>query len=153
MRFCETANSKASRFQKFLRKFLAGISILREPAIIRGVLLTSLGSWGCLWLGIWSLLQNVQPSNPWLSALAVLLLINVAGILPLTPSSVGPFQWACIFALSYFGADQTAAVAFSLILQGVRVLAALLAGVWAMAFGFLQSKLMLDLAGEKLAET
>ncbi|MCG8608333.1 flippase-like domain-containing protein [bacterium] len=117
---------RTSRLKQCFHRFMTGIAILKKPAILRGVVLTSVGSWCCLWLGIWCLVQNLQPSSHTMAALAVLLLINIAGLLPITPSSVGPFQWACILALSHFGVAQTEAVAFSLILQAVRIIAAVL---------------------------
>jgi uncharacterized protein (TIRG00374 family) len=134
----DLVGSDLNRLKRSFHRFMSGIVILRTPEILWGVVFTSVGSWCCLWLGIWSLVQNLQPSNPALAALAVLLLINMAGILPLTPSSVGPFQWACIFSLSYFGVGQTEAVSFSLILQAVRIVAAALLAALGATAGYLR---------------
>ena len=130
-----------SRIQKLWRNFLSGLTILRDPSILFGTVLSSIGSWCCLWFGIFCLAQNVQPSNPFVGALAVLLCIHILSLLPLTPSSVGPFQWGCIFAFSYFGVNQTDAVAFSLLLQGVRIIAAILTGMGALAFDYFRPSL------------
>ncbi|MFQ5605444.1 MAG: lysylphosphatidylglycerol synthase transmembrane domain-containing protein [bacterium] len=122
-----------NRFKIFFRKLFNGIFILKNPAVFRAVVLYSLGSWISLWSGVLFLQKSLQPENPALSALTVLFFINIASLLPLTPSNLGPFQWACILALAYFGVHKTPAVAFSLVLQGVRIVAAVLVGLSALA--------------------
>ena len=42
------------------------------------------------------------------------------GVNTLTPANLGPFQWACIVALSFFGIARAEALGVSLVLQGVR---------------------------------
>lgn len=128
-----------NRFARFWRKFSQGLAILKSPRILLGVLLTSLGSWLVLWLALFFLLQNIHPTSPSLGAWAVLLFTNIASLLPFTPSNIGPFQWGCILALSYFGVPQADAVGFSLVLQAVRIVAASLLGVYCLAVEFLNA--------------
>lgn len=113
-----------NRFLRFWYKFSQGLAILKSRRILLGVLLTSLASWCVLWLATVFLLQNIHAVSPSLGAWSVLLFTNLASLLPFTPSNIGPFQWGCILALSYFGVPQAEAVGFSLALQAVRILAA-----------------------------
>ncbi|HEX9654911.1 MAG TPA: lysylphosphatidylglycerol synthase transmembrane domain-containing protein [bacterium] len=129
-----------NRFVRFWRKFSQGLAILKSTPILLGVLLTSLGSWLVLWLGISALLQSLHTTSPSLGAWAVLLFTNIASLLPLTPSNIGPFQWGCILALSYFGVPQAEAVGFSLVLQAVRIVAAVLLGIYSYGLHFLFTK-------------
>ncbi len=122
-----------NRFLRFWYKFSQGLAILKSPRVLLGVLLTSFGSWCALWLATFFLLQNIHAASPSLGAWSVLLFTNLASLLPLTPSNIGPFQWGCILALSYFGVPRADAVGFSLVLQAVRILAASLLGVYCFA--------------------
>jgi phosphatidylinositol alpha-mannosyltransferase len=63
------------------------------------------------------------------AAAAVLVAVNVAAIVPVTPSNVGLFQAACIAALAPFGVPASAALAYGIALQTVEVVSALSLGV------------------------
>jgi hypothetical protein len=129
------------RLARFWRRFSQGIAILKNPRILLGVVFTSLGSWCVLWLATFFLLQNIENQSAALGAWSVLLFTNIASLLPLTPSNLGPFQWGCILALSHFGVPQADAVGFSLVLQAVRITAALLLGAVSLASEFFLSQL------------
>ncbi len=119
------------RWQNFVFQFLRGLAILKSPRLLIGTVLTSLGSWVSLWLGIFVLVQNLHPAPSAAAALNLLLFINIASLIPVTPSNIGPFQWGCILSLSYFGIGRTEAVALSLVLQAVRIVSAGLLGLYA----------------------
>jgi uncharacterized protein (TIRG00374 family) len=119
------------RWQNFVYQFLRGLAILKSPPLLIGTVLTSLGSWVSLWLGIFALGLNLHPAPSAAAALNLLLFINIASLIPVTPSNIGPFQWGCILSLSYFGIGRTEAVALSLVLQAVRIVSAGLLGLYA----------------------
>lgn len=100
--------------------FWSGLQLLTSQRMLRHAVLSSLGAWFFTWIAILLLLLAVSPHQILLSAWAVLVFINLASILPLTPANLGPFQWACIVALSFFGIARAEALGVSLVLQGVR---------------------------------
>ena len=71
-------------------------------------------------------------------AIAVILFVNIAALLPLTPANFGPYQWACILAFSIFGLEKSTAVGFSLVLQSIRISAVLILALclWGLKFVF-----------------
>ena len=116
------------RLSDHWRKFAAGTAILRNPYVLARVAISSVASWCLIWLALFLLLKSFSPDQPVLAAWTLWLIMNVATLLPVTPSNLGPFQWACILALSFFGVSQTEAVAFSMLLLAIRVPAALIIG-------------------------
>jgi hypothetical protein len=140
-----------NRFLRFWYKFSQGLAILKSPRVLLGVLLTSLGSWCALWLATIFLLQNIHAASPFLGAWSVLLFTNLASLLPLTPSNIGPFQWGCILSLSYFGIGRTEAVALSFVLQAVRIVSAGLLGLY--AFVVDSGLINLNSTSRRVAET
>lgn len=119
-----------SRLYVFWTKLVRGIAILKTPHILAGSLVSSLVSWCCVWFGILLMSKSLKPDEPMICALAVLFFMNIVSLMHLTPSNIGPFQWGCILAFSYFGVGKTEAVGFSLVLQSVRIVAACIIGLY-----------------------
>ena len=140
-----------ARLSDHWQRFVAGTSILRNPRVFTRVTISSVASWCLIWLALFLLLRNYSPDQPVLAAWTLWLIMNVATLLPVTPSNLGPFQWACILALSFFGVSQTEAVAFSMLLLAVRVPAALIIGLAGMlpwlASGLKQKKWSVENSG------
>jgi phosphatidylinositol alpha-mannosyltransferase len=67
------------------------------------------------------------------AAAAVLTAVNVAGIVPVTPSNVGIFQAACVLVLAAWGIGSDAALAYGILLQAIEVAVALALGLPALA--------------------
>jgi phosphatidylinositol alpha-mannosyltransferase len=59
------------------------------------------------------------------AAAAVLVVVNITAIVPITPSSVGVFQAACIAVLAPFGVRASQGLAYGLVLQAVEIVCAL----------------------------
>ncbi len=62
-------------------------------------------------------------------ALFVMVVVNIAAMVPSAPGYVGPVQAGCVAALSVFGVDETAAAAYSLLLHAAIFFPITLAGV------------------------
>lgn len=63
------------------------------------------------------------------AAAAVLVVVNLTAILPLTPSNVGVFQAACVAVLAGYGVSAGRALAYGLVLQAIEVGTALALGL------------------------
>jgi uncharacterized protein (TIRG00374 family) len=125
----EIQSGVKTRLTGHLQNFIQGAFILREPKVLLRVTVGSVAS-GCgMGLALYLMLQSYQPTQPALAAATLWLAMNAATILPLTPSSLGPLQWACILSLSIFGVGRTEALAFSMVLMTLRVLAVLIVGL------------------------
>lgn len=144
-RYSCSSNSKTlerktftSKLKKFLKTVVRGLLIIEKPAILFRAVITSLAYLSMVWFGQTLLIRNIQPENAMLVAIVVILFINIASLLPLTPANFGPYQWACIFAFSIFGLEKNIAVGFSLLLQSIRISAVLILALcsWGSKFVF-----------------
>jgi phosphatidyl-myo-inositol alpha-mannosyltransferase len=59
--------------------------------------------------------------------------VNIAGIVPLTPSNVGVFQARCLLVLAAWGIRADVALADGLLLQAIEIAVALTLGIPALA--------------------
>jgi uncharacterized protein (TIRG00374 family) len=84
-------------------------------------------SWSCVYfctlVGILSV--GLDMSKALSGALAVLILTNLAMLIPAAPGGIGVFQYACIYALGVLGVGGTAAAVLSVLLHIVQYAALL----------------------------
>ncbi len=127
-----------SKLKKFLQTVVQGLLIIEKPTILFRTVITSLAYLSMVWFGQTLLIRNIQPENAMMIAIVVILFVNIAALLPLTPANFGPYQWACILAFSIFGLEKSTAVGFSLVLQSIRISAVLILALclWGLKFVF-----------------
>jgi hypothetical protein len=65
-------------------------------------------------LGLWCMMNAYSLGLPFLSALVVLLVINIGVSLPNAPANVGSYQFFCVLGLSIFQIEKTKAAGFSI---------------------------------------
>jgi phosphatidylinositol alpha-mannosyltransferase len=88
-------------------------------------------AWGLQWGSCYAVLLafGLQQRAGIAAAAAVLVAVNITAILPVTPSSVGVFQAACIAVLAPFGIHAGEGLAYGLVLQAVEIGCALAMGL------------------------
>ena len=65
-------------------------------------------------LGLWAMMQSYGLHLNFLTAVVVLLIINLGVSLPNAPANVGAYQFFCVLGLSVFQVDKTTATCFSI---------------------------------------
>lgn len=75
--------------------------------------LTSLLIPFCQVLGLWAMMRSYGLQMSFLSAVVVLLVINLGVSLPNAPANVGSYQFFCVLGLSVFDIEKTTATNFS----------------------------------------
>ncbi len=122
------AAAALARLLRLARQGLAVFANLRHgpPAVLLQLL-----AWVLQWLACYVVLLALGLSSDGglAAAAAVLLAVNVAAVLPPTPSNVGVFQAACLVVLAAYGVGAGPALAYGIILQAVEVLTALALGL------------------------
>jgi phosphatidylinositol alpha-mannosyltransferase len=108
-----------------------GLFVFRRPATAVHATLAQLAAWALQWLACYTLLVafGLEHHSGLAAAAGVLLAVNVAAVLPVTPSNVGIFQAACIVVLAAYGVGKGQALAYGIVLQAIEVATALLVGV------------------------
>jgi phosphatidylinositol alpha-mannosyltransferase len=113
-----------------------GLVVFRRPGPAVHSAGFQLLAWALQWGACYTVLLafGLQQRAGIAAAAAVLVAVNITAILPVTPSSVGVFQAACIAVLAPFGIHAGEGLAYGLVLQAVEIGCALALGLPALLF-------------------
>jgi phosphatidylinositol alpha-mannosyltransferase len=129
------SRSAAARLGRELRKVRGGLRVFTRAGHASVATLTQFAAWAVQVAACYAVLRalNLAHTAGILGAAAVLVAVNVTAVVPVTPSNVGVFQAACVAVLAGFGVASARGLAYGIVLQGVEVVAAIAAGVPALA--------------------
>ena len=106
-----------------------GLSSLRSiRQAVRAVVLTA-ASWLLLTLSAWVLLLGFDLPHSFLTAILVVVALNLALALPSSPSGLGVFEGATVLALEAHGASPAVALSYAMVLHAVNFFPFLAAGL------------------------
>lgn len=114
-----------------LQKFISGLEFMAQGA--RGPLfsvLYSVSVWSIELVCYWAVMQAVHLDVPAYAALFVLVIVNLAIIIPSSPGYIGTFQASAMLALAVFHVDANAALSFALLLHAIQFIPVTLIGVF-----------------------
>ncbi len=98
-----------------------GLGVMRQPGPATLAILFQCIGWGCQLFAVWTAMRAFHIYEPLPAAGLVLVLMNVATILPLWPGNVGLMQVAVATPLSLqYGVDYGVGFAFGLGLQAIE---------------------------------
>lgn len=120
--------SVAARLGPLLGEAFGGLGALRRRSLFAAVLVASLAMWLLMLGALWAVAAAVAVGVPLAGAVFVLVLAAVGLALPTTPGFVGTLQGAFVLGMVPFGISQEAAVAASLVYQGLTTLPPLVVG-------------------------
>ena len=125
----------ASMLALRLAELRRGLLVFRRAAATSHALSAQLAAWALQLLSLYALLVafRLQDQAGIAAAAAVLTAVNVAGIVPVTPSNVGIFQAACVLVLAAWDISAHTALAYGILLQAIEVVVALALGLPALA--------------------
>lgn len=114
-----------------LAQVRAGLNVFRSPKLGAEATALQLSAWVIQWLSCYVLLValGLDDRAGVGAAAAVLFAVNVTAVLPITPSNLGVFQFACVAVLSgAYGVGNADALAYGIILQAVEIATAVVMG-------------------------
>jgi len=97
-----------------------GLAIMRKPIPALQATAFQYAGWICQLLAVWSAMRAFQIDEPLAAAGLVLVLMNVATIVPLWPGNVGLVQVAVATPLVNYGIAYAHGIAFGIGLQGIE---------------------------------
>ena len=97
-----------------------GLGVMRSPGAAALAILGQCAGWMLQLLAVWSTMQAFDIHEGFTAAAVVLLLMNVATIIPLWPGNVGLVQVAVATPLVRYGVDYGKGVAFGFGLQAIE---------------------------------
>ena len=113
------------------RRSAPGLSVFRSPELGAEATALQLTAWVIQWLSCYVLLValGLDDRAGIGAAAAVLFAVNVTAVLPITPSNLGVFQFACVAVLAgAYGVGKADALAYGIILQAVEIATAVVMG-------------------------
>jgi uncharacterized protein (TIRG00374 family) len=126
----------SERVPRWYLQAVAACRGLAQPRRLAATaLLTALAF--CLdYTAFWLMLRAFDWSLPVQAAMTVGVFLAVGSLLPAAPGYVGIYQVACVLALSWYGVNESAALAYSLVMQGTTLTVILALGaVAALRYG------------------
>jgi phosphatidylinositol alpha-mannosyltransferase len=108
-----------------------GLRVFRSPKLGSEAALLQLSAWAIQWMSCYALLValGLDDRAGVGAAAAVLFAVNVTAVLPITPSNLGVFQFACVAVLAgAYGVGKADALAYGIILQAVEIATAVVMG-------------------------
>lgn len=106
--------------RRVLRLARAGLEVLKRPGPAIGALAFQLLGWGFQLLAVWATFQAFRIDAPLSAAALVLVLMNLATIVPLWPGNFGLMQAAVALPLLSYGVAYPHGFAFGVGLQAIE---------------------------------
>ena len=106
--------------RQVLARARQGLAIMRKPVPALQATAFQYGGWFCQLLAVWSAMKAFQIDEPLAAAGLVLVLMNVATIVPLWPGNVGLVQVAVATPLVNYGIAYAHGIAFGIGLQAIE---------------------------------
>lgn len=97
-----------------------GLGVMRRPSAAALAILGQIGGWTCQLFAVWSAMRAFDIHEGFPAAALVLLLMNVATILPLWPGNIGLVQAAIALPLVPYGVAYGTGFAYGLGLQAIE---------------------------------
>jgi uncharacterized membrane protein YbhN (UPF0104 family) len=98
-----------------------GLAVLKEPVPLAGAVLLQCLGWLMQLLAVYVVMQAFSIDAPLPAAGLVLVLMNIATIVPLWPGNVGLVQAAVALPLRNYGVPYATGFAFGIALQGLEI--------------------------------
>jgi uncharacterized membrane protein YbhN (UPF0104 family) len=106
-----------------------GLVDVRRGGTIAG---WSIASWAALAVSNWFVLRAFDTQVAWHAAVVIVVVTNLAQVLPATAGALGVFEAACVATLAAYGVDKSTALPIALALHAVNFLPFLPLGVVAL---------------------
>ena len=110
-----------------------GLSVLKAPVPLAGAILLQCLGWLMQLLAVYAAMQAFGIDAPLPAAGLVLVLMNVATIVPLWPGNIGLVQAAVAVPLRNYGVPYATGFAYGLALQGIEIACGVGLGLIALA--------------------
>jgi glycosyltransferase 2 family protein len=107
-------------YRRVLRLARHGLEVLKRPGPAVGALAFQLLGWGFQLAAVWAAFQAFRIDAPVSAAALVLVLMNIATIVPLWPGNFGLMQAAVALPLLSYGVDYAHGFAFGIGLQVIE---------------------------------
>jgi hypothetical protein len=120
------------RTERTLQSVARGSGAVLKPRVAGPALAWTLASWLALAVSNWCCMQAFSRDWPWHAALFVLIVTNLAMVVPATAGSIGVFEAATRLALAAYGVGASAALSYAIVLHALNLVPYILLGAVAL---------------------
>lgn len=116
------------RVTRAMQAICASFTVARQPWVAAQIILWSALIWGTAILTNYLLLRALAVDAPAISAVLLLIVLQISVSLPSVPGNIGIFQYICVLTLGVFGVNQATAVSYGILLHVVAFAPPILLG-------------------------
>lgn len=116
------------RAARVMRAISSSFTVARQPWVAAQIIVWSALIWGTAVLTNYLLLLALAVDAPAISAVLLLIVLQISVSLPSVPGNIGLFQYICVLTLSVFGVSQAMAVSYGILLHLVAFVPPILLG-------------------------
>lgn len=113
-----------------MRSFIAGIRISNRPAVLAGILVSSLLIWASAIWPVDLVLRSFGVTLPVTASMFIMVFLVFAVMVPASPGYVGTYHFACVTALSAFAIGSEKALSIALVIHGLSFFPVIVAGLY-----------------------
>ena len=121
-----------ARTERTLQSVARGSHGVLRPSVAGPALAWTMASWIGLAVSNWCCMQAFSREWPWHAALFVLIVTNLAMVVPATAGSIGVFEAATRLALAAYGVGASAALSYAIVLHALNLVPYILLGAIAL---------------------
>ncbi|MRR06668.1 MAG: flippase-like domain-containing protein [Deltaproteobacteria bacterium] len=125
----------AEKVIPLLGSFIKGIRLTSQPAILAGLVASSVAIWAFALWPIDLALQSFGIELPLTASLFIMVLLVIAVLVPASPGYIGTYHYACFKALTAFGISGEQAVSVALVIHALNFFPITLVGLYYLARG------------------
>ncbi|MEI7463592.1 MAG: lysylphosphatidylglycerol synthase transmembrane domain-containing protein, partial [Candidatus Taylorbacteria bacterium] len=118
----------AKKLEIWYSQAYEGVQTLRNKYCVFIILILSFLVFLCDSLALYTLMLGFGWMLPFTAAFYLAIFLQAGSVLPSAPGYIGIYQIACVLALRIFGIDDSAAIAYSIVLQIVSLVIFLVCG-------------------------
>jgi uncharacterized protein (TIRG00374 family) len=119
--------------RSFLPRMIESLQLIRRPRAFLAVITLSTLMWTLSGLMFISFASALRLPVPWYAGFVVLMMVNLASVVPSSPGGIGVFHYFSILAVSFWTADKNAALAFAVMSHALWLLVIAAAGGYGLA--------------------
>lgn len=116
--------------------FLEGLAVVRDPKKLLMILILGLSVYCIEGGAYWLLAKAMSLQVSYLQSLFVLCFIFVGMLIPATVGNIGPLQYFCVLGFGFFGVSEEPALIYSVFLNAILYIPALIGFVYLTRYGF-----------------
>lgn len=116
------------RAARVMQAISSSFVVARQPWVAAQMIAWSALIWGTAILTNYLLLRSLAIDAPAISAVLLLIVLQISVSLPSVPGNIGLFQYICVLTLGVFGVSQASAVSYGILLHVVAFVPPIILG-------------------------